>query len=194
MPAFGTTHLHLNDIPATLLITALNLSSVAGTIIIGYLIDRLHPSSVILLSSLGAALSVFLLWGFAISKPIIYIFAIAYGLFAGSYAATWTGFVSEIQRDVREADAGMIMNLLAAGRGLGSVSSGRIGEALLGYMVGGSNFSGAYGTEYGGLIVFTGVTAVVGGLGFLTRFRLKGVEGESVASTMEIRTSHEETR
>ncbi|KAL8814425.1 MAG: hypothetical protein Q9223_006348 [Gallowayella weberi] len=191
--AFGSTHLHLSPIPATLLISVLNLSSVAGTILHGYLIDHLAPSSVILTSSLGAALSVFLVWGFAISKPIIYVFAIAYGIFAGGYSATWTGYVSEIQREAREADAGIVIAVLGAGRGLGSVSSGLISEALLEYG-GWEHLRGAYGTEYGVLIVFTGVTAVVGGVGFLTRFRFRGVGGESVASTMEIRTSHEETR
>ncbi|KAL8680463.1 MAG: hypothetical protein Q9186_003361 [Xanthomendoza sp. 1 TL-2023] len=192
-PPFGSTHLHLRPIPATLLISVLNLSSVIGTILIGYLTDHLAPSSVILISSLGAALSVFLLWGFAISQPVIYIFAIAYGIFAGGYSATWTGYVSEIQRDAREADAGIVVAMLGAGRGLGSVSSGLISEALLGYG-GWEHLPGAYGTEYGVLIVFTGVTAVVGGLGFLTRWRFRGVGGENVASTMEIRRSHEETR
>ncbi|KAL8802106.1 MAG: hypothetical protein Q9182_004050 [Xanthomendoza sp. 2 TL-2023] len=190
---FGSTHLHLRPIPATLVISVLNLSSVAGTILIGYLIDHLAPSSVILISSLGAALSIFLLWGFAISQPVIYIFAIAYGIFAGGYSATWTGYVSEIQRNAREADAGIVIAILGAGRGLGSVSSGLISEALLGYG-GWKHLRGVYGTEYGVLIIFTGVTAVVGGLGFLMRFRFRGVGGESVASTMEIRMAHEETR
>ncbi|KAL8764773.1 MAG: hypothetical protein Q9209_007882 [Squamulea sp. 1 TL-2023] len=189
---FGSTHLHLPSIPATLLVSVLNLASVGGTILFGYLIDHLYLSTVILITALGSALSVFLLWGFALSTPVLYIFAIAYGVFAGGYAATWTGYISEIQREAREAEAGIIMAMLAAGRGLGSVSSGRISEALLKYDLG--HLPGAYGTEYGALIVFTGVTAVMGGLGFFTRWRYRGVDSGDIASTMEIRTSHEETR
>ncbi|KAL8919506.1 MAG: hypothetical protein Q9172_004944 [Xanthocarpia lactea] len=190
--AFPETYLHLPSIPTTLLISVFNLSSVGGTIFFGYLTDRLHPSTAILISSLGAALSVFLLWGFALSKPVIYIFAITYGVFGGGYAATWTGFVSEIQRDAGEAEAVIVLGMLAAGRGPGSVSSGPLSEALLKYDK--WNLTGAYGTRYGVLIVFTGVTAVMGWLGFFTRSRFRGVDSNSLARTAEIRFSHEETR
>ncbi|KAL8673565.1 MAG: hypothetical protein Q9168_002019 [Polycauliona sp. 1 TL-2023] len=192
LPTFGETYLDLSSVPNTLLISVFNLASVGGTVLIGYLIDHLHPSTVILISSLGSALSVFVLWGFALSRPVIYIFAIMYGIFAGGYAATWTGYVSEIQRDAIEAEAVIVLGMLSAGRGLGSVSSGPISEALLQYSK--WDAPGAYGTQYGVLIVFTGVTAVVGGLGFFTRLRFRGVDNDSIASTMEIRTSHEGTR
>jgi len=190
--AYASTLINLSSLHSTLLISLLNLSSAAGTILIGSLTDHLHPTSVILISALGSALAVFLIWGFALSKPVIYIFALAYGIFAGGYTATWTGCVSEIQRDVIEAEAGVVIGMMAAGRGLGAVMSGPVSESLLGYES--WNLTGAYGTKYGILIVFTGITAVLGGFGSLSRLRFRGVDQDSIMSTMDIRTSHEETR
>ena len=146
----------------------------------------------ILVSALGSALSVFLIWGFALSTPLIYIFALTYGIFAGGYAATWTGCVSEIQRDTIEAEAGVVLGMMAAGRGLGAVMSGPVSETLLDY--GSWNLRGAYGTEYGFLIFFTGITAVLGGFGALSRLRFRGVDEHEIMSTMDIRALHEETR
>ena len=94
--AYDSTLLKLSSLHSTLLVAVLNLSSVAGTILIGYLTDHLDPTSVILISALGSAFSVFLIWDFALSTPLIYIFALIYRIFAGGYAATWTRCVSEI--------------------------------------------------------------------------------------------------
>ena len=190
--AFASNLLKLSSLHSALLVSVLNLSSVVGTILIGSLTDHLHPTSVILVSALGSALSVFLIWGFALSTPVIYIFALTYGIFAGGYAATWTGCVSEIQRDAIEAEAGVVFGMMAAGRGLGAVMSGPVSEILLGY--GSLNLKGAYGTEYGVLIFFTGITAVLGGFGALSRLRSRRKDQYSTLSTVDIRTIHEETR
>lgn len=67
----------------------------------GALTDHLHITTVILISAGGSAIAAFLLWGFALTKTTLYVFALAYGVFAGGYAATWTGCLAEIQRDSR---------------------------------------------------------------------------------------------
>lgn len=190
--AYATNLLKLSSLHSALLVSILNLSSVVGTILIGFLTDHLHPTSVILVSALGSALSVYLIWGFALSTPVIYIFALTYGIFAGGYAATWTGCVSEIQRDAIEAEAGVVFGMMAAGRGLGAVMSGPVSETLLGY--GSLNLKGAYGTEYGLLIFFTGITAILGGFGALSRLRSRGNDQYSNLSTIDIRAIHEEIR
>lgn len=65
------------------------------------------------------------------------------------------------------AEAGLVFGLLAAGRGIGSVGSGPLSEALLSNRPWvGDAFLG-YGTGYGGLIVFTGVSAMLGGMGWI---------------------------
>ena len=147
----------------------------------------------ILFSSLGSAVAVFLIWGFALSEPVIYIFALFYGIFAGGYTAIWTGCVSEIQRDAIEAEAGVVIGMMAAGRGLGAVMSGPVSESLLGYG-GWDGLGGAYGNKYGVLIVFTGVTAVFGAFGVSSRLRFLGVDDASIMSTIDIRMSHETVR
>lgn len=63
----------------------------------------------------------------------------------------------------------MVFAVLAAGRGIGNVLSGPVSEALIkaGEMSGSAK--GLYGTEYGGLVLFTGLSAALGGIGIFGR-------------------------
>lgn len=67
------------------------------------------------------------------------------------------------------AEAGLIFGLLAAGRGIGSVVSGPLSEALLSERPWAGDAILGYGTGYGALIVFTGVSAMLGGMGWVGR-------------------------
>lgn len=162
----------LSSLSATLAVSILNCASVIGTTVMGSLTDHLHIITVILISATGSALSAFLLWGFASAKSMLYVFAFAYGIFAGGYAATWTGCLAEIQRESRDAEAGVVLGMMAATRGIGAVVSGSLSEQLLKITPGKGQLSGAYGSEYGVLILFTGITAILGGLGVVERIRL----------------------
>ena len=123
----------------------------------------------ILISTIGATLSVFLLWGFSTSFPLLCVFSLVYGLFAGGFTSTYTGSIQEVKRADNRAEAGLVFGLLAAGRGIGSVASGPLSEALLSEQpwVGDAIFG--YGTGYGGLIVFTGISAMLGGMSWVCR-------------------------
>lgn len=165
-----------------------------GTILIGSLTDYLHITTVILISALGSALSAFVLWGFATSAPVVYLFALAYGIFAGGYAATWTGCLAEVQRDSRDAEAGVVLGMMAATRGIGAVASGPLSEVLFNIRLGDGSLAGAYGTEYGAIVLFTGITAVLGGLGMIERVRIWGMDDRDVESINEIRWTHEDMR
>ena len=136
---------------------------------IGYLVDHIHISIVLLVSAVGAAMAVFLLWGIALSEPLMYVFCITYGIFAGGYAATWTGAATEVKRDNEKAEVAVVMGFLAAGRGLGCIFSGPISEALSENGWGVGTAKGAYGTGFGGIIIFTGVTALLGRFGLFGR-------------------------
>lgn len=61
----------------------------------------------------------------------------------------------------------IFLSCLAAGRGVGNVALGPLSEALINGFpwLGETGF--AYGSGYGTLIVFTGVTALVGGSSIL---------------------------
>ena len=128
------------------------------------------------------------------SKTVLYIFALVYGTFAGGYAATWTGCLAEVQRDSRDAEAGVFLGMMAATRGIGAIVSGPMSEELLKFRLGGKSLIGAYGSKYGVVVLFTGITAVMGGFGVIERVRIWGLDDEDVESIGEIRRTHEDMR
>lgn len=121
------------------------------------------------MSTIGATLSVFLLWGLSASLPILCIFSVVYGLSAGGFSSTWTGATQEIRKRDDNAELGMVFGLLAAGRGIGSVVSGPLSEALLSGEPWRGEAKLGYGTGYGLLIVFTGISAMFGGFSWVGR-------------------------
>lgn len=146
-----------------------NTTSVFGQVLLGSLVDRVHVTTVVLISTVGAMLSVFLFWGLAVSMPLLCIFALTYGLFAGGFTSTYTGVIREVQKQETGTEAGLVFGLLSAGRGVGSVLSGPLSEALLRDKPWAGEAGLGYGTGYGGLIVFTGVSATLGGVSWIGR-------------------------
>lgn len=155
---------------ATLSVSLFNVACTLGPVFIGALIDQFHISTVLAISAVGSAASVFLLWGFAVNEAILYIFALVWGIFAGGYSATWTGCGTEIRRSAPGAELAVVISFMAAGRGLGAMISGPISEQLLDLDMWKGKFDNAYGSKFGILIVFTGLTAIVSSFGFVTRF------------------------
>ncbi|KFY72282.1 hypothetical protein V499_07568 [Pseudogymnoascus sp. VKM F-103] len=151
----------------TLLVALVNASSVPSTILLGMLIDRFHVTTVVIISTVGAVLSVFLFWGFSDALPLLIVFSILYGLFAGGFVTTISGIVKAVKGLDETTDVGTLLGILSAGRGIGAVASGPLSEALLSSRPWQGKATLAYGTGYGGLIVFTGITAAVGGVSFL---------------------------
>jgi len=164
LPTFAS-HLGLSPSTGSLLVALLNGAAVFATIIMGMLIDRFHVTTVILLSTIGATLSVFVLWGLSTALPLLVVFSIMYGFFAGGFVSTNAGIIKLVKGLDQSADVGMMLGVTSAGRGIGSVLSGPLSEALLR----GGSWKGAgkgYGSGFGELIVFTGITAAVGGMSF----------------------------
>lgn len=118
----------------------------------------------------------FLLWGFAINLPVLYILCILCGISAGSFTTTWTGIMREVSsrynasnaasgdgaRQSRSIDPSMVFVLLAAGRGIGNVVSGPLSELLVKGRPWLGQAGAGYGSGYGPLIIFTGVSALFG--------------------------------
>lgn len=165
LPTFAA-HLGLSPSTGSLLVALLNGAAVFATIIMGMLIDRFHVTTVILFSTIGAVTSVFLFWGLSTALPLLVMFSIMYGFFAGGFVSTIAGIIKLSKRHDQSADVGMMIGVTSAGRGVGSVLSGPLSAALLsgGKWRGKAAFG--YGSGYGELIVFTGVTAAVGGMSF----------------------------
>ena len=72
-----------------------------------------------------------------------------------------------LKREERSTDGSMVFAALSAGRGIGNVLSGPVSEALV--RAGEVGKEGLYATEYGPLVLFTGVSAALGGVGFFGR-------------------------
>ena len=168
LPSYARS-LGLTSISGTLTVSLFNTTSIFSQVILGLLSDRLHITTVILISTIGATMSVFLLWGFSTSLPLLCIFSLVYGLFAGGFTSTYTGSMKEVMRADDLAESGLVLGWLAAGRGIGSVLSGPLSEALLSERPWVGDALSGYGTGYGALIVFTGISAMLGGTSWVGR-------------------------
>ena len=162
--------LGLDPMTGTLVLALINGASFIACPIVGKLVDHLHIATVISAISLVAAGSVFFLWGLGVSKTVLAIFGILYGLSAGSYATTYAGVVREVQAREPGADSGLVFGFLSASRGVGSVVSGPMSESLLALGAWKGTAALGYGTEYGSLIILTGLTAAVGALTWCVRW------------------------
>ena len=185
LPSYSTSAIGLSHTTGTLLVALFNATSVFGGIVFGSLSDRFAVSNIMLLSSVGSALSVFLFWGLSSSPPsstypqaaigLMAVFSITYGFFAGGYSSTWSGVLVQIKRDSPSLETGLVFGLLAGGRGIGNVISGPLSTALINNGAVGSGEGMGYTTQYGTLILFTGITALFGGWSWMWRYLSSGV-------------------
>ncbi|KAF7595899.1 hypothetical protein BBP40_004392 [Aspergillus hancockii] len=180
LPSYSTTAAGLSNTTGTLLVALFNAASVIGGIVLGSLCDRFEVTNIMLLSSVGSALSVFLFWGLSTSPSsstaypqaaigLLITFSITYGFFAGGFSSTWSGVLTQIKREMPSLETGLVFGLLAGGRGVGNVISGPLSTALIEKGSVGRSGTG-YGTEYGALILFTGITAFLGAWSWMWRY------------------------
>lgn len=134
----------------------------------------------------GGAIAALGLWGFA-GKHVagVVAFAVGFGFFAGGFSACWSGMTGLIRRDVERrraargrdgisrsetemavnVDQGLMFGMFNGARGVGSVLGGLLGVQLLkDGGVGVEGTFGGFGSQYGGMILFTGCSALLGGL------------------------------
>lgn len=120
---------------------------------LGVLVDRFHVSVAILVSTFGQVIAILVCWGLTSSQPTLYVFALLWGLFGGGFSASWSGYAGAMKRGNPNghADIGLVVALMAAGRGVGAVITGPLSEKLLEVgWEGRTNF--AYGSAYGVLV------------------------------------------
>ncbi|KAJ9138093.1 MFS general substrate transporter [Pleurostoma richardsiae] len=166
---------------ATLLLTLFNVPGIASSAFFGYLSDnrhlRLSAPTVTAVSAVCSALSAWLLWGLTSggSMALLVLFSVTFGFFAGGYSSTWGGVMNELEREAARwnepVDSGMLYGLLNGARGIGYVSGGLAGVELLKAGRDAGSVGGyGYGTSYGPLIIFTGLSTVFGGWGLLWKW------------------------
>ncbi|KAL8999570.1 MAG: hypothetical protein Q9169_001659 [Polycauliona sp. 2 TL-2023] len=185
LPSFCKA-MNLAPLASVLSVALLNVSSIIGLISTGKLIDVMHVSNVLLLSALAATATVFLLWGFATTSPLVYAFSVMFGITAGGYNSCWTGCAKEVKKAQEEqavqrkgslerdqggegtVELAVVMGTMAAGRGFGCFASGPISEALL--KLPRLHGKGVWGSEYGWLVIFVGLAVLMGRFGTFSRF------------------------
>lgn len=189
LPSYSTTTIGLPETMGTMLVSLFNATSIFGGIALGTLCDRFAVNNVLLISSVGSALSVFLLWGMASPSDtdssragiaLLTLFSISYGFFAGGFSSTWSGVITQIKRESTPSlETGLVFGLLAGGRGIGNVISGPLSTVLLhrGSVsdAHGHDVETGYATQYGTLIIFTGITAFFGAWSWMWRYISSGV-------------------
>lgn len=110
---------------------------------------------------MGAAISAFLIFGFATNFGVLCVFCIAWGCFGQSATALWSRLITVASRDDPVAPP-TIFGLFALLRGICSVVAGPISTLLLdrGAMPG-AKFG--YGIKnYGGMLLFIGGVNALG--------------------------------
>ncbi|KAI0528005.1 MFS general substrate transporter [Xylaria bambusicola] len=172
LPTYARTVLGASGFLAALTVLLVNIATTIGALVMGVLTDRLPATTCILISSAGATLGVFLAWGLSSSLAVLYVFCIMYGLFAGSFTATWPGIMRALGHtresgEITGIDPTLVFSGLCAGRGIGSLVSGPLSEALITDMDWKGHARAGYGSGYGTLIVYTGITALVSSSSFM---------------------------
>jgi MFS family permease len=173
LPAYASQLLRLSASESTAMIAMFNAPGIISSTGFGLLSDKLHVSGPTntLISALGSALCVFLLWAIKSNTlpGLLIAFAVGYGFFASGYSSTWGGWIKDLEREAAEHNeaisSGMIYGFMNGARGIGYVAGGLSGVELLklGPVIGDRGW--ALGTDYGALILFTGVSSVLGGWG-----------------------------
>ena len=187
LPSYSTTTVGLPKTMGTMLIALFSGTSIFGGIAIGTLCDRFAVNNILLFSSIGSALSVFLFWGLAstgqdsshVAVALLTLFSISYGFFAGGFSSTWSGVITHIKEDSSPSlDTGLVFGFLAGGRGIGHVISGPLSTLLLQQGSIPSARAGeatGYETRYRTLIIFTGITALFGAWSGIWRYMGAGL-------------------
>ncbi|KAK7923317.1 hypothetical protein PG985_007388 [Apiospora marii] len=175
LPAYARAQFGASGFLAALTVLLVNIAATVGSVLMGSLSDRLHVTTCVVFSALGGTTAVLLIWGLSSSLGVLYLFCVAYGLFAGggrpcgraSCARATESAASSEGQGQGNVDPIMVFGWLCVGRGVGNVISGPLSESLLKGMPWQGLAGAGYGSGYGSLIVYTGVTGLLSGTSFV---------------------------
>lgn len=170
LPSFALS-IGLPSFAGPLAIALTNVGFCFGAVLVGNLADQFDVAVPITMCTIGSVLSVFVFWGFATSQAMLYVFALTFGCFAAAFPCTWSGCAKYMQRFEQNGniDAALVVSLMSAGKGIGAVISGPLSQELLNIDTWKDHASFAYGSGYGVMLVFTGVSALMGGISCVAR-------------------------
>lgn len=171
LPQYASNELQLSSIVSAVMIAIFNIPGIVSCVLFAVLTDRfgVSPSTNTQILTMSSGHCVFLLWGLKSHEipALLIVFSIGYGFFASAYSTTWGGWIKELEREASEKNeainTGMLYGLINGARGVGYVVGGVVGVELLKAGPVGQSREWAYGTKYGALILFTGISSVLGG-------------------------------
>lgn len=174
LPTYARVMFGTSRFMSALTVMLINITAAIGNATMGTMTDKLRLPTCILISSLGASTAVLALWGCAVSLPVLYVFCAFYGLFGGAWTAVWPGIMRDVARRCQSEGYGrvepvMVFGYLSVGRGVGNFISGPLSEALLKGMPLQGQAIGGYGSGYGSLVIYAGLTALLSGISTVWR-------------------------
>ncbi|ETS85837.1 hypothetical protein PFICI_03862 [Pestalotiopsis fici W106-1] len=180
LPTYARRIYGSTEFLAALTVMLVNVSSSVGLVAMGFLSDKLSVTTCMAIAGLGSSVSVLFIWGLSGSLPVLFVFCVFFGLFGGSWTSTWPGIMREVsQRDETagygSSDPIMVHGHLCIGRGIGNIISGFLSDALTKGLPGSGKYFGGYGSGYGFLILFTGLTGLFCGANFVWESLVKRV-------------------
>ncbi|KAF8601580.1 MFS general substrate transporter [Ceratobasidium sp. AG-I] len=124
-----TSSLGLPPLNGTLVLAVFNLASVVGQIGFGHVCDIAPYAYVMIASGAGAALSAYLLWGFAHSLGLIFAFVVVFGSLSGGFTSVWPAACSDIAGS-EQSSVSNIMGCLSMIKGGAAIIGPLIAAAL----------------------------------------------------------------
>ncbi|CUA73150.1 hypothetical protein RSOLAG22IIIB_10590 [Rhizoctonia solani] len=156
-----TTSLGLPPVDGTIVLAVFNLATTIGQIAFGYLSDLVPYYYIIIVSSTGASLSAYLLWGFAHNLAVIFAFVVVFGTLSGGFSSIWPTASVDIVGPDHQAAVPSVIGVLGIPRGIAVVVGPVIAAALH------HPHESAIRTAYSGY-GFRDVTLFVGSMMFAT--------------------------
>lgn len=173
LPTYARTTLGASKFLGALTAVLVNISATIGLVTMGHFSDKFHVTTCMAISAAGVATSALAIWGLASNLATLYVFCVFYGLFAGCWPAIWPGIMKEI---AKKGDNGrgtaanpIVLTHLCFGKGIGNVVSGPLSGALIRGKPWQGQVLGGYGSGFGVLIVYTGLTGLLSGANFLLK-------------------------
>ncbi|KAJ5330012.1 major facilitator superfamily domain-containing protein [Penicillium brevicompactum] len=159
LPSYARS-IGLSNTEGALLLALMSVAQVVGQFTFGFLSDKsVSVNLLITLSSVGAAVAAFTIWGFAHSLAPLVAFALIYGFFGAGYVAMWARMSTFVSTDPTATS--MIFGLFCFGKGIGNVATGPLGGNLILQGV----ELGNYGlVKYMAVVIFTGACMALSAL------------------------------
>lgn len=75
-PTYARTAFGASNLLSTLTVILTNISATMGCVVMGVMTDKFHATTCMIISAIGTAISVLVVWGLSSSLPVLYVFCL----------------------------------------------------------------------------------------------------------------------